>query len=171
MSDPSTHPKSLLSRIDLATSKPPVSTNVQLKKLLQDVRLFISASTPRQQSPPLSKKRKLEDVNHAPITPDQADIITDLSFSIPLRKKLKLSLSRNPDQGSIKACNPSTNETEFGIPWRSIEYCVCVPVPEKAQPQWNFCIFPTEGEGHEQILFTIPGGNVKEAEEEDLGAE
>ncbi|KAL8958970.1 MAG: hypothetical protein Q9193_004080, partial [Seirophora villosa] len=161
MSDPSTHPKSLLSRIDLATSKPPVSTNVQLKKLLQDVRLFISASTPGQQPPPLSKKRKLEDVNHASITPDQADIITDLSFSIPQRKKLKLSLSRNPDQGCIKACNPSTNETEFGIPWRSIEYCVCVPVPEKAQPQWNFCIFPTEGEGHEQILFTIPGGNVK----------
>ncbi|KAL9008850.1 MAG: hypothetical protein Q9173_006070, partial [Seirophora scorigena] len=164
MSNPSTHPKSLLSRIDLATSKPPVSTNVQLKKLLQDVRLFISASTPQlhgQQPPPQSKKRKLDDVNHASNTPDQADIITDVSFSIPQRKKLKLSLSRNPDQGSIKACNPSTNETEFAIPWTSIEYCLCVPVPEKAQPQWNFCIFPTEGEGHEQILFTIPGGNVK----------
>ncbi|KAL8966680.1 MAG: hypothetical protein Q9197_005852, partial [Variospora fuerteventurae] len=168
MPDPSDCPESLLSRINLATSKPPVSTNSQLKKLLEDVRAFISASTSPQlqsngqQQPPLSKKRKLEDVNDQSPTPDQADTIADVSFSIPQRKKLKLSLGRNPEQGSIKACNPSTNETEFGITWRNIEHCVCVPVPEKAQPQWNFCIFPKEGGGgDEQILFTIPGGNVK----------
>ncbi|KAI4286570.1 MAG: hypothetical protein L6R35_004183 [Caloplaca aegaea] len=168
MPDLPDYPESLLSRINLATSKPPVSTNSQLKKLLEDVRAFISASTSPQlqsngqQQPSLSKKRKLEDVNDQSPTLDQADTIADVSFSIPQRKKLKLSLGRNPEQGSIKACNPSTNETEFGITWRNIEHCVCVPVPEKAQPQWNFCIFPKEGGGgDEQILFTIPGGNVK----------
>ncbi|KAL9019311.1 MAG: hypothetical protein Q9185_003389 [Variospora sp. 1 TL-2023] len=168
MPDPPHYPESLLSRINLATSKPPVSTNSQLKKLLEDVHAFISASTsPKlpsngQQQPPLSKKRKLEDVNDQSPRLDQADTIADVSFSIPQRKKLKLSLGRDPEQGSIKACNPSTNETEFGITWRNIEHCVCVPVPEKAQPQWNFCIFPKEGGGgDEQILFTIPGGNVK----------
>ncbi|KAL8645945.1 MAG: hypothetical protein Q9210_006423, partial [Variospora velana] len=167
MPDPPDYSESLLSRINLATSKPPVSTNSQLKKLLEDVRAFISASTSPQlqsngqQQPPLSKKRKLEHVNDQSPTLDQADTIADVSFSIPQRKKLKLSLGRNPEQGSIKACNPSTNETEFGITWRNIEHCVCVPVPEKAQPQWNFCIFPKEGGGDEQILFTIPGGNVK----------
>ncbi|KAL8900291.1 MAG: hypothetical protein Q9207_005767 [Kuettlingeria erythrocarpa] len=159
-----THSTSLLNRIDLATSKPPVSTHPQLIKLFQDVRKYIESSSATKSLPllngqaPQSKKRKLE--ADETFVSDQADTISDISFSIPQRKKLKLSLSRNTEKGSLRAINPTTSETEFGLRWSEIEYCVCLPVPEKAQPQYNFCIFP-RGEGGEQVLFTVPGGKVK----------
>lgn len=158
------HPTSLLSRIDQATSKPPISSQPQLIKLFEDIRKYIESSSATQELPllngqaPQSKKRKLEADETSSL--DQADTIGDISFSIPQRKKLKLSLGRNSEKGFIRANNPTTGETEFGLPWRDVEYCVCVPVPEKAQPQYNFCIFP-RGEGEEQVLFTVPGGKVK----------
>ena len=46
------------------------------------------------------------------------------------------------------------------------EHIVCLPVPEKAQPQYNFCIFPKNGSGlgtsvaeetiQDQIVWTVP---------------
>ncbi len=156
---------SLLRRIDLAASTSPVTTQPQLIKLLEDIRTYIESSGAATKPLPLlngqapqSKKRKLEDDDTS--TPEQADIITDISFSIPQRKKLKLSLGRNSEKGTIRACTPATNDTEFGLRWSDVEYCICVPVPEKAQPQYNLCIFP-RGEGGEQVLFTVPGGKVK----------
>lgn len=159
-----THPTSLLSRIDLVTSKPPVSTQPQLIKLFEDVRKYIKSSSATKPLPllngqaPASKKRKLEADDT--FTSDQADTVSDISFSIPQRKKLKLSLERNTEMGYLRAINPTTDETEFRLRWSDVEYCVCLPVPEKAQPQYNFCIFP-RGEGGEQVLFTVPGGKVK----------
>ncbi|KAL8704615.1 MAG: hypothetical protein Q9225_008076, partial [Loekoesia sp. 1 TL-2023] len=89
----------------------------------------------------------------------EADSIADISFSIPQRKKLKLELGRNSDKGAIRACQPTSREAEFSVRWQDVEYCVCLPVPEKAQPQYNYCIFPRSTE--EQILFTVPGTKVK----------
>ncbi|KAL8741768.1 MAG: hypothetical protein Q9184_008345, partial [Pyrenodesmia sp. 2 TL-2023] len=164
MSLPPAHPTDLLSRIHQATSKPPISSQPQLIKLFEDIRTYIESSISTQTLPllngqaPRSKKRKLEADETS--SPNQADTIGDISFSIPQRKKLKLSLGRNSEKGSIRADNPTTGETEFGLPWSDVEYCVCLPVPEKAQPQYNFCIFP-RGEDEEQVLFTVPGGKVK----------
>ena len=42
-----------------------------------------------------------------------------ISFSVPQRKKLSLEISPNLSEG-IRAVNPSTQETEFGIPWKEI---------------------------------------------------
>lgn len=46
------------------------------------------------------------------------------------------------------------------------EHIVCLPVPEKAQAQYSFCVFPLHGDGvivpsegdvaAEQILWTVP---------------
>lgn len=151
-------PQNLLTRIQQA-----IPRNPQLKDLFQDITKYIEESSAALQlqpngTQPASKKRKLETDNDA--SGVQADTISDISFSIPQRKKLRLSLGKNSDQGSIRASNPSSNETEFGLRWSDVEYCVCLPVPEKAQSQYNFCIFPREG-SDEQILFTVPGGNVK----------
>lgn len=53
------------------------------------------------------------------------------------------------------------------------EHVVCLPVPEKAQAQYNFCIFPLNGDGtnpvssdgaaasEQQILWTAPNTVVK----------
>ena len=51
------------------------------------------------------------------------------------------------------------------------EQIVCLPVPEKAQPQYNFCIFPRNGSGsgpqvaqdttQDQIVWTVPATTPK----------
>lgn len=52
---------------------------------------------------------------------------------------------------------------EFGIKWERVEEIFCLPVPEKAQAQYNFCIFPTaEGESAgDQLLWTVPNTTPK----------
>ena len=48
---------------------------------------------------------------------------------------------------------------------RLVENVVCLPLPEKAQPQYNFCVFPkisggaestSDGSEAEQMLWTVP---------------
>ncbi|KAL8931714.1 MAG: hypothetical protein Q9211_006779 [Gyalolechia sp. 1 TL-2023] len=159
-----TVPQNLSARIQNAIPKYP-----DLAELFRDITVYIAettsllqsqSNTQKEEEEPRSKKRKLSP--HDPSNPDEAsDSITDLSFSVPQRKKLKLELSRNAQKGSLRATNPTTHSTEFSLRWQEIEHCVCVPVPEKAQPQYNFCIFPRDEEHGEQILFTVPGGKVK----------
>lgn len=157
-----TVPQNLSARIQNAIPRYP-----DLADLFHDIAAYIAETTTllhlqpnpqQQQDEPKSKKRKL-----SPSIPDHdaADSITDLSFSIPQRKKLKLEFSRNRQEGALRATNPTTTSTEFSLQWQEIEYCVCVPVPEKAQPQYNYCIFPRDEEHGEQILFTVPGGKMK----------
>lgn len=155
-----TAPQNLSARIQKARSKYP-----DLAELFRDITTYIEESTLLLQSPvktqkdegPKAKKRKLSDSSPT----ETFDSITDVSFSIPQRKKLKLELSQHAQKGSLRATNTATSSTEFGLQWQNIEYCVCVPVPEKAQPQYNYCIFPRDEENGEQILFTIPGGKMK----------
>ena len=81
--------------------------------------------------------------------------IKEISFSIPQRKKLTLELGNLPNQG-LRATNPSTGESEFQIQWSGVQHIVCLPVPEKTQAQYNFCIFTNSAA--EQVLWTVPGG-------------
>lgn len=110
-----------------------------------------------------SKKRKLE---HRPLESTSWEkgtycTITDVSFSIPQRKKLALELGQSK-QG-LRATNASGG-VEFGVSWASVRDVFCLPVPEKAQVQYNFCIFsdvtgdPTSG----QTLWTVPNTTPKD---------
>ncbi|KAF6231154.1 hypothetical protein HO173_010654 [Letharia columbiana] len=104
------------------------------------------------------KKRKLE---HRPIDTggwDKKNVckVTDVSFSIPQRKKLHLSINKSASSG-LHAINAS-GTSEFGVSWEWVRDIVCLPVPEKAQAQYNFCIFSTTADGlaPDQIVWTVP---------------
>ena len=113
----------------------------------------------------------------------------ETSFSVPQRKKLLLQISTKPSEG-IRALNPGTKAKEFGIPWRDIgrshrpsflvepaadcgwlEHVVCLPVPEKAQVTYNFCVFPKstgateDTSNYEHMVWTVPEIKPKEVEE------
>ncbi|KAL8879754.1 MAG: hypothetical protein Q9192_008165, partial [Flavoplaca navasiana] len=68
-------------------------------------------------------------------------------------------ISRNSDTGAIRGANATTGEADFGIRYSDVDTCICLPVPEKAQPQYSFCILPTSGD--EQLLFSVPGTKIK----------
>ena len=55
------------------------------------------------------------------------------------------------------------------------DYVCCLPVPDKAARQWNFCIFPASSDGlsgstADALVFTIPDGAPKTASGDMLGA-
>ncbi|KAL9596840.1 MAG: hypothetical protein Q9179_004479 [Wetmoreana sp. 5 TL-2023] len=151
-------PPSISSGIQVTIQKYP-----ELEALFRDIATHIQSPGNTAQidggtHAPVSKKRKLE-VNGDGCAPaGDADTIADVSFSIPQRKKLKLELGRNAAKGHIRGLN-AAGEAEFGIRWTDVDYVICLPVPEKAQSQYSFCVLPREGE--EQILFTVPGTTVK----------
>ncbi|MCJ1301275.1 hypothetical protein MMC08_004074 [Hypocenomyce scalaris] len=96
----------------------------------------------------------------------------ELSFSVPQRKKFTLEVGRLEGQG-VRARNAATGEVEFGVLWREIRHALCLPVPEKALPQYNFVIFPVNSDGvnsapsnleasaAEPLVWTIPEGPPK----------
>ena len=111
-----------------------------------------------------SKKRKLE---YRPIESERWDKdtvceVADVSFSIPQRKKLKLSINKSASAG-LHAINAS-GSSEFGVNWNCVRDIVCLPVPEKAQAQYNFCVLPasTDGIAADQIVWTVPDSIPKE---------
>ncbi|KAL8688352.1 MAG: hypothetical protein Q9224_004903 [Gallowayella concinna] len=152
MQDLQTLPQELASRIvDTVKRYPDTAT------LFQDIIKHIQihpVQTNGQVFP--SKKRKLEVPTS---TAESFDSIADISFSIPQRKKLKLEISRHAEIGTIRGTNPTTGEAEFGIRYADIDSCICLPVPEKAQPQYSFCVLPSSGE--DQVLFTVPGTKIR----------
>ena len=79
--------------------------------------------------------------------------IKEISFFVPQRKKLTLELGNLPDQG-LRASNPSTGKPEFQVQWSDVQQVVCLPVPEKAQAQYNFCVFTNTSA--EQAVWTVP---------------
>ena len=106
----------------------------------------------------LSKKRKLEHRQIGTEGWDKGNVydVADVSFSIPQRKKLKLSISKSASAG-LRAVNAS-GSPEFGVEWNSVRDLVCLPVPDKAQAQYNFCIFSATADGiaTDQIVWTVP---------------
>lgn len=58
----------------------------------------------------------------------------------------------------------------FNLNLGLVEHVVCLPVPEKAQAHYNFCVFPLHGDGvtasesnaaAEQMLWTVPATTIK----------
>ncbi len=88
-----------------------------------------------------------------------------MSFLVAQRKKLTLEVSPVTDEG-LRAKNPTTGTVEFGIEWRDVQHAVCLPMPEKVQRQYTFCVFPTHGDGvtvapegvraAEPMVWTVP---------------
>ena len=128
-----------------------------LAHYIQDLRQIPSQSLNSQDELP-SKKRKLE---HRPIdtegwNKENVCEVAEVSFSIPQRKKLKLSINKSASAG-LRAIN-SSSTSEFGVNWECVCDIVCLPVPEKAQAQYNFCILSatTDGLATDQIVWTVP---------------
>lgn len=136
-------------------------------------------------SGPVVKKRKLND--GAPVQENgargsingawTADRFEGISFSVPQRKKLNLDISLNKKKEGIRAIAAGATDPEFGIPWSEVEHVICLPVPEKAQAQKNFCVFPKGGDGvtstleggtqYETIVWTAPDTKAKGAAEDE----
>ncbi|KAG8527910.1 uncharacterized protein KY384_006826 [Bacidia gigantensis] len=147
--------KDLRQQIYKATSQ-----NHNLTPLFESIAQYINSLTSTQPSSIIAehplKKRKIENDTAAEWTGSDLITFDDLSFTLPQRKKLKLSLNLALN-GGIRVLNP-TGDIETQTPWSSILEIACLPVPEKTQAQFNFCIFtnPLPNTSSEQILFTVP---------------
>ncbi|KAL3489183.1 hypothetical protein BJX62DRAFT_163710 [Aspergillus germanicus] len=134
---------------------------------------------------PAAKKRKIE--NGAPAAgsvdggaQSLADLKThgelqfymqDVSFAIPQRKKLTLEVTAG--KKFLRARNQASKVVEFGVPLDRIQHVLCLPVPEKNQRQFNFCIIPRYADGintapegeptPETIVWTVNDGPPKAA--------
>lgn len=112
---------------------------------------------------PQSKKRKLE---HRPVesagwgAKGTQYSIADVSFSIPQRKKFTLELNLS---AGIRATSMTggAGSVEFSADWGSVWEVFCLPLPEKAQAQYNFCIF-SHTSPNNQVLWTVPDTTPKD---------
>ncbi|KAL2752401.1 hypothetical protein ACRALDRAFT_1094917 [Sodiomyces alcalophilus JCM 7366] len=88
--------------------------------------------------------------------------VKELSVSVPQRKKYDLCFTEN----HLYARAPGTKAPVQGIcyAWTDIEYAFYLPVPEKAQVQHNYVLFPrgsclpskTETPTADPLVFTVP---------------
>ncbi|KAL2864592.1 putative negative regulator of DNA transposition (Rtt106) [Aspergillus lucknowensis] len=95
----------------------------------------------------------------------------DVSFTIPQRKKLMLEITAGKKY--LRARNQASKEVEFGVSMDRIQHVLCLPVPEKNQRQFNFCIIPRYADGintapdgeptPETIVWTVNDGPPKAA--------
>ncbi|CEJ54488.1 hypothetical protein PMG11_00796 [Penicillium brasilianum] len=129
---------------------------------------------------PAAKKRKIQ--NGEPQVTAQAPVdvkgdapiqffVEDVSFAMPQRKKLTLEVTSGSRY--LRARNKTSKQVEFGIPMDRIRHALCLPVPEKTQKQFNFCIIPEYADGvtpppegitsFESMVFTVPDGPAKAA--------
>ncbi|KAJ5760156.1 hypothetical protein N7520_007312 [Penicillium odoratum] len=128
---------------------------------------------------PAAKKRKIEN-GQPPVAVSSADLkdpnapvqfyVQDVSFAIPQRKKLMLEVTSG---GGLRARNQATKEIEFAVPMDRIRHALCLPVPEKTQKQFNFCIIPEYADGitpppegvpsADCMVFTVADGPAKAA--------
>ncbi|OQE82048.1 hypothetical protein PENNAL_c0038G11240 [Penicillium nalgiovense] len=137
-------------------------------------------SRPPAADGPAAKKRKLQngDSETAQASVDLKDgnapvqyYVQDVSFSTPQRKKLTLEITAGHPY--LRARNQATKEIEFGVSMDKIRHALCLPVPEKTQKQFNFCIIPEYADGitpppegsaaSEAMVFTIADGPAKAA--------
>ncbi|KAL4756432.1 putative negative regulator of DNA transposition (Rtt106) [Aspergillus foveolatus] len=131
---------------------------------------------------PVAKKRKLENGTDYGTGGAQslADLKThkalqfymqDVSFAMPQRKKLTLEITAGNEY--LRARNQTSKEVEFGVPLDRVQHVLCLPVPEKTQRQFNFCIIPQYADGinpppngvpaPEAVMWTINDGPAKAA--------
>lgn len=135
-------------------------------------------------SEPPAKKRKLDEpTTHAEpqqTTPSgQRRTILEareISFTLPQRKKLHLgivqygsSLHDSKSTFAIQARNPTSNQVEFEYPTSSFAYAVRLPIPEKNQKQYNFCLIPhpDKAASTETLIWTVNHGPLKSCKVDD----
>lgn len=111
---------------------------------------------------PLAKKRKLEQTDEAAArsirtkagsyeisNPPEIDFeCKDVSFTSPLRKKLKLQFVHDNINlliRQIRLINQATSAVEYTLRGEDVDTMFCLPVPDKAQRQQNFVVFPLPG--------------------------
>ncbi|KAK5096774.1 hypothetical protein LTS08_007264 [Lithohypha guttulata] len=124
--------------------------------------------------PPNKKRRIDEDGNDTQNQPHeqtgQGKLVLearDISFSLPQRKKLHLGLVEYGSQAdrsfAIQLRNPGTNQVESKYPFSSYAHALRLPVPEKNQKQYNFCLLPVSGKevSVEPIIWTVNHGPLK----------
>jgi hypothetical protein len=158
--------------------------------LFEDIAKYTSSLLARHANPPsqlveadegpAAKKRKLQNGNVEGNTQSTGDVkaeaslqfyMQDVSFAMPQRKKLTLEVTAG--RGSLRARNQSSKEVEFGVPLDRIRHVLCLPVPEKSQRQFNFCIIPQYSDGinpppegeqvFESMVWTVSDGPAKAA--------
>jgi hypothetical protein len=129
---------------------------------LAEMRLPLDDPTKLVPEEPTAKKRKLEQTSEAASRSMQSvngsfDISNppkicfeckDVSFTSPLRKKLKLQFvtdGSNISKHQIRLLNQTTNAVEYAIRGEDVDAMFCLPVPEKTQRQQCFLIFPLPG--------------------------
>ncbi|KAL2828687.1 Rtt106-domain-containing protein [Aspergillus cavernicola] len=135
---------------------------------------------------PAAKKRKIEDgggtgtgtgsgsaqsLADLKTHKDLQFYVQDVSFAIPLRKKLTLEITAG--NRYLRARNQTSKDVEFGVPFDRIQHVLCLPVPEKNQRQFNFCIIPQYADGinpppegepiPETVVWTVNDGPPKAA--------
>lgn len=88
----------------------------------------------------------------------------DVSFSMPMRKKLALEIVGDKE-GGVRVVDLGKKETEAGMGWADIEQIFALPVPEKATAQTNFVVVPKSSStssataaagGIEPLVWTVP---------------
>ncbi len=100
-----------------------------LQHLFTDIASFVRDQTqiPSTTGDPVTKKRKLEAAangtdNHnrnEAWEQDSIDTLSDISFAVPVRKKLRLEIGDQGWQG-IQGMNPQAGACEVAIRWRDI---------------------------------------------------
>ncbi|KAB8230704.1 hypothetical protein BDV23DRAFT_158947 [Aspergillus alliaceus] len=168
-----------------------IGTTPQYIPLFEDIARYTSsllarnASTPVQPvemstDGPVAKKRKLQNGDAAGQAQSPGDLkanaplqfyMQDVSFAVPQRKKLTLEITAG--RGFLRARNQTSKAVEFGIHMDKIQHVLCLPVPEKNQKQFNFCIIPQYGDGinsppegepsPEAMVWTVSDGPPKAA--------
>ncbi|KAJ5996591.1 hypothetical protein N7522_008251 [Penicillium canescens] len=138
-------------------------------------------SRPPASDGPTAKKRKLQNGDSGETAQASVDMkngdapvqfyVQDVSFATPQRKKLTLEITAG--HRFLRARNQTTKEIEFGVSMDKIRHALCLPVPEKTQKQFNFCIIPEYADGitpppegatvSEAMVFTIADGPAKAA--------
>ncbi|KAH7312731.1 hypothetical protein B0I35DRAFT_481163 [Stachybotrys elegans] len=133
------------------------------------------SSLSRENGEPAHKKRRVDvDVANGPLVESNAAdepvllLVKEISVSVPQRKKFELCFTAN----HLYARAPGTTAPIPAITysWRQIEYVIYVPVPDKAQVQHNYLLFPqgtslpskTTPPTIEPLVFTIPATAPKE---------
>ncbi|KAL2857751.1 hypothetical protein BJY01DRAFT_202020 [Aspergillus pseudoustus] len=174
-----------------------IGSTPQHAPLFEDIARYTSSLRTRNATPiqpvqvpvhdgPAAKKRKIENGAAAAAggSPGGAQSLADLkthgelqfymqdvSFAIPQRKKLTLEITA--EKKFLRARNQASKEVEFGVPLDRIQHVLCLPVPEKNQRQFNFCIIPRYADGinpapagepaPETIVWTVNDGPPKAA--------
>ena len=74
-----------------------------------------------------------------------------------MRKKLRLEINQAVGTRAFNTIGSSSSQ-ELAVTWDTVWGAFCLPVPEKAQAQYNFCIFSqaSDGSTNDQLLWTVP---------------